>query len=153
MFDLNFSDELTLPYGQRTSVVIDGVAREITPNHSEKLEASPLLINYGFIKNSNDNFELRYRSVSLKNADRELAISQIASDVEATSSTMPNVCTKSKKGKGDKGNTEVLHTYTVKSFPQYGAYGYINYNNGEESDFVYNINLNKSYSGGGFFET
>lgn len=151
MFNLNFSEALILPYNQRTSIVIDGVARTITENSSEKMEESPLLLNYGFIKRDN-KFELRYRAVPLSGEDREDSIKNIQNTAEASSIIMPNICAKSKRKKNVEDTKKNISTYTVKSLPQYGAYGFVNYNNDEETDFMYNINLNSSYNGGDFFE-
>lgn len=154
MTELNFSEDITLLTNQRESIVIDGVARRIVVKDneyvSEKLEQSPILINYGFIKQGND-FQLRYKAVSLGDGDRTDDFKLIGGKGQsANNQTMPNQCAISKR-KVKTSQNKILSTYTAKSYPQYGGYGFINYNNDKDSDFVYGINLNKSYIGGEVF--
>ena len=134
MKDLNFSDPITLAYNQRGSIVID----DIIPKDEDDPNYVPQLANYGLIKIEDKNFDLKCRKVHL-NSSRNL--SAIGSDQEAVD-VLTTVCASRKEKKVN---------YTVKSFPHYGAYGFVNYDEGDSSSYQSGDTLDKSRSGGGVF--
>lgn len=139
MTGLNFSEAITLPYGQTMSVVVDGVVGK---------EGEPQIVNYGLIKNGDEDFSLKCRIVPL-NSSRDLTV--IGSDGEAKTVLNINCATNLDNIKSSQTTSEGLFGFTVKSFPHYGAYGYVNYDGGESSSYQYGVTLDKSRNGGNIF--
>lgn len=158
MVDLGFTKpEITLLSNQRTSIVTDGISHKLTrssdgPIYIEDTEGAPELANYGFIK-IGDNFELRCKKITIT-SNREASFAAIGGSGEATASTMPVVCAKNKKNKKTTGQSETsaLMGYTIKTLPQFGVYGFVNYNDNDNTDFLYGLTLDKNFYGGDVFD-
>ena len=134
MKDLKFSDPISLAYNQRDSIVID----DIVPKDEDDPNYVPQLANYGLIKVADKNFNLKCRKINL---DSSRNLSAIGSDQEAVN-VLTIVCASRKEKKVD---------YTVKSFPHYGAYGFVNYDEGDSSSYQSGSTLDKGRNGGGVF--
>ena len=143
MTDLNFSEPIVLAYNQRGSIVLD----DVVIRKDKEDTRPPQIVNYGLIKNEDNSFTIKSRNVAL-NSSRDL--SSIGSTEEAKVALSNTCATKRPKVIGEEGESK-LFGFTVKSFPHYGAYGFVNYNEGEDSSYQYGIDLNNSRSGGGVF--
>lgn len=132
MISLNFSEEITLSDNQRDSVVVDGIGKD-----------SPAIGNYGLILKNDDGeastFDIKMAQYGLS-VDRNLEVLQPAN-------SDANIELNSKCA----GNLKDIFKFTVKTFPHYGAYGYVNYKNGDAAVYKYGTLLDKTRGGGNIF--
>lgn len=131
MKDLYFENGMiNLPDGQLNSIVLDDVVVRKEKNET----ITPILANYYEIVNSNNSskFDLKRRSIDLT-ATRDLT--------EISNTELPVT-----------DLTQEIHSFTVKSFPHFGAYGFINYSMDENSAIMLGIDLKTNRDSGGLFD-
>lgn len=131
MKDLHFENgTIELPEGQLNSIVLDDVV--VRKEKDKKI--TPILANYYEIANSNNNlkFDLKRRSITLT-ATRDLT------GISNTELPVTDL-------------TQEIHSFTVKSFPHFGAYGFINYSMDENSAIMLGIDLKENRDSGGLFD-
>lgn len=135
MIDLNFSDEITLSDNQRGSVVVDGIG-----------EKEPVIGNYGCILKEENGAESTYIIKMVRktlNIDRDLEAALTPQNTDANIE-LNTYCASNLKDKD-------IFNFTIKTFPHYGAYGYVNYKKGDAAVYKYGPTLNKTRGGGDIF--
>lgn len=148
MTNLNFSEPIKLPYGQTLSVVVDGSIEKEGQEEvkEEDKEYKPVIINYGLIPSEIiteqgkeiETFKLCYNVIDL-DENRNFKVLESQSSAEEVL-----------KEVGAEGLENII-SYTAKTMPHYGSYGFVNYDLGETSSYQYGLSLSESRSGGNIF--
>ena len=133
---LSFSEPIELAKNQRCSVVVDDLIGN---------KGNPTIGNYGLVKKGETDdippityFDLKLKQVPLS-SDRDF--NGLSSAEEASVALTIDCATKA----------QIITNFTVKSFPHYGVYGFVNYNLSDKSGIHYGLTLNKIRDGGEIF--
>ena len=111
--DLDFSEEIELKAGQENSIILD---RPVDEN-----ETGTQIFNFGSIS-AGEKFNL---------GRSNYVYSGVGSNIKRDYTQLSNLPLPSYFGKDELKNYEL---YSLKTFPRYGIYGFINYNINDEAE-------------------